>query len=108
MNSKLREAFSRLVREIEDGMLVELSSKFEHDLAKSLLAEVKSALAEPRRNCDVGTAEEQAQRFLKFCKRNQSPIQGMCSSSCPCKHQPDMCHCYAAWAQMPYEEGGAE
>ena len=29
MSSRLRGAVSRLVREIEDGMLVEVSSKFE-------------------------------------------------------------------------------
>lgn len=63
---------------------------------------LKEALSKPPRNCDIGTAEEQSERFHEFCKRNQSPIQGMCSSSCPCKHRPDMCHCYAAWSQMPY------
>ena len=105
MSNKLKEAVSRLVREIEDGMLIEVSSKFECDLAKTLLANVKSALAEPLRNCEVGTEEEQAERFYSFCKKFQSGIQGMCSSECPCKECCDMCHCLSKWSQMPYEKG---
>ena len=32
---------------------------------------VNAALAEPPRNCDVGTAEEQAERFMKFCEAHK-------------------------------------
>lgn len=84
----------------DDGVIIEEVNKIRD--------EIKNALSAPPRNCDIGTADEQAQRFHEFCKRNQSPIQGMCSSSCPCKHQPDMCHCYAAWSQMPYKKGEAD
>lgn len=61
----------------------------------------------PLRNCDVGTADEQAERFYSFCKTHQSGIQGMCSSQCPCQDCCDTCHCLTKWSQMPYEEGGA-
>ena len=64
----------------------------------------KAALSAPPRNCDVGTAEEQAKRFHSFCKKFQSDIQGMCSSQCPCISCYGMCHCITKWEQIPYEE----
>lgn len=101
MSSRLRGAVSRLVREIEDGMLVEVSSKFECDLAKTLLADIKTALAEPLRNCEVGTAEEQNIRHGEWCRKHGIDGDGTVA----CAH-PDMgCHlCFARWSQMPYEE----
>ena len=68
---------------------------------------VNAALAEPPRNCHVGTAEEQAERFYAFCgyHRFQSGIKGMCSSLCPCIKCRDMCNCITTWLQMPYKEG---
>ncbi len=72
----------------------------------------KTARALPFRNCDVGTAEEQAERFYNFCVRNSGSINGMCDPKCPCIASPDKCHCMCKWAQMPYEadaeEGGAK
>jgi hypothetical protein len=68
------------------------------------------ALSAPPRNCDVGTPEEQAQRFHDLCIGNSSGISGMCEPSCPCKDCFDRCQCLCKWAQMPYkaEEGGAK
>jgi hypothetical protein len=108
MSSKLKEAVSRLVREIEDGMLVEVSSKFECDLAKTLLVDVKSALAEPPRNCDVGTPQEQIKRWEKFCQEHHEywkpgkSLTAIQRCNCPC-HEGNGCN-YFIWAQMPYEE----
>ena len=71
------------------------------ELAKQ---EVYKALALPLRQCDVGTAEEQAERFISYCAHEE------------CKR--DRCQLFAkacfidscalAWAQMPYkaQEGG--
>ena len=93
---------------------IALSSATHHDLteddAKDCLAVIETALSEPPRNCDVGTAEEQAKRFYAFCghHRFQSGIKGMCSSLCPCIRCRDMCNCITTWAQMPYEEGGTK
>ena len=50
----------------------------------------------PLRNCDVGTAEEQAKRHRDWCNSNVCK----CASSCKI--------CFAKWSQMPYEEGGAK
>ena len=69
---------------------------------------VSATLAAQPRNCDVGTADEQSERFYSFCKRFQSGIQGMCSPQCPCKECSDMCHCQTKWLQMPYEEAKGE
>lgn len=71
--------------------------------------EIRQALAVPPRNCDVGTAEEQEDRFFAFCKAHE------CTMNCPikkkwsfkCGHKPS---CGVLWSQMPYEakEGGAK
>ena len=61
------------------------------------LAKIDAALALPRRQCDVGTAEEQEDRFDAFCKRHV----GMCKE---CPIRPAYGHyCHLAWGQMPYE-----
>ncbi len=71
-----------------------------------IAAKVKHALAAPPRNCDVGTAEEQTERFLAYCYRMQVVSENLCEQ-CPLYSQKD---CRLAWAQMPYEakEGGAK
>ncbi len=63
--------------------------------------ESRAALAKPPRNCDVGTAEEQAQRFERFCAEHRGHI----CRSCPFRQSTE---CELAWAQMPYTEGGEE
>ena len=70
----------------------------------------RAALAAPARNCDVGTAEEQAHRFHAFCSDNTSEIEGMCYSTCPCIDCADKCHCLCVWSQMPFvpAKGGKE
>ena len=65
----------------------------------------EEALSKPPRNCDVGTAEEQAKRFKAFCL----PRVGECSedSICPAKHSLfndiGIRYCQLNWAQLPYE-----
>lgn len=67
----------------------------------------KAALAEPLRNCDIGTKEEQSDRFENFCNSYER------CSYCPVKslwnfdsaHNPS---CEVLWLQMPYKEGGAK
>ncbi len=58
--------------------------------------EVTTALAEPPRECDVGTAEEQIRRFGEYCEE--------CTRECSYEK------CIVAWTQMPYEaqEGGSK
>lgn len=51
------------------------------------------------RNCDIGTAEEQEERFSSFCNANET----LCAR---CKvNKISNASCFAIWAQMPYEKG---
>ena len=59
------------------------------------------------RNCDVGTAEEQYGRFLKWCKRYVEMTDDC--SGCPAyKKRYNNFSCQIEWGQMPYIEGGEE
>lgn len=72
------------------------------DGADELRGMVARALATPPRNCDIGTAEEQAERMDAYCANHGEPI----GSSWRCEKCP-LCsinRCDLAWAQMPYAE----
>ena len=76
---------------------------------RAAIPAANAALSAPARNCDVGTAEEQDNRFTEVCTANsEDGVRGICSETCPfgLDHQSG---CALAWAQMPYEaqEGGA-
>ena len=75
----------------------------EYTIVKEMRNLIKKALAAPPRNCDVGTAEEQAKRFKSFCKTHLSGIRSICSTQCPCVWCRSMFHCLTKWAQMTYE-----
>lgn len=75
------------------------------EVASELRDKILDARAMPKRNCDVGTADEQAQRYDKFC-------EGMDCVKCPVHalwhHYFEICKnrkvsCGLIWAQMPYE-----
>ena len=75
-----------------------------------LMLVIDAALAEPVKNCEVGTVKEQYARFRKFCKKDSmdSPeATAYCAYECPCGNSYD---CKLAWAQLPYveKEGGAK
>ena len=56
----------------------------------------EAEIGKPLRNCDVGTAEEQAERWQDYC-------DDVTRGDCP----PTSCRgCPFYWAQMPYERGG--
>ena len=74
--------------------------------AAFLVDETNKVLSTPVRNCDVGTAEEQSNRRRKFCAKQKRNGIINCGY-CPIKHQYQR-DCTLAWAQMPYEEGGAK
>lgn len=92
MSSKQRDALSAVYECAKDGVLVIRTSAFD---------KVVEALAEPRLNCEVGTAEDQIERWRKFCHKFKK-----CDE---CPHMRDgelLSHgCFARWSQMPYEEG---
>lgn len=64
----------------------------------SMIMNISSALSAPRRNCDVGTAEEQTKRFRRFCNNTKCQYCNITFNNGSCSFN---------WAQTPYEEGGA-
>lgn len=68
----------------------------------------RAALAASPRNCDVGTAEEQQNRFREFCRRYESKGEcgiGRSKAACPAFHGCRNPDCSLWWAQMAYTEG---
>ena len=62
----------------------------------------EAALSAPPRNCDVGTVEEQIERFQRFC--GTRPCDG-----CTLKNKVnETIDCAIHWAQLPYEEGDSK
>lgn len=105
--AKLREALAYLFTLIDMRKLVLDCDETEEIYAvQVMLDECRAALAAPPRNCDVGTADEQFERFGQFCNRYDDDCTG-----CPCDTADsswNFTNCFARWAQMPYEEGGAK
>lgn len=110
MSSKLREALKDANRTLCRWQAdLPVSGQVE---VEDTLLKIKSALAEPLRNCDVGDAEEQFARFKKWCegefyKRPMNALTGEPCKSCPCyavsANGMNRCN-YLRWAQMPYSE----
>lgn len=68
-----------------------------------------AALATPARNCDVGTPDEQAERFENFCLKHIGCAEetgGRHCVGCPLekasRNTTQKCELY--WAQIPYVE----
>ena len=59
----------------------------------------------PRRNCDVGTAEERRVRFEAWCEKQP---ERYCKACTECQTQRYAINCFCRWAQMAYEEGGSK
>ena len=84
------------------------------DFIKAVII-ARDAISAPPRNCDVGTVEEQAERFRRFCETHK-PYESQFTEEgellCPstgceliaCNYG----QCALAWSQMPYEEGGTK
>lgn len=98
----LEEAL-KILNEISDGEAGKLNARIE-DVADAICEvtqqTIPAALAEPARNCDVGTPRQQADRMRHFCLHDQGGC-GVCS------RRKDMTfrECVMDWAQMPYTEG---
>lgn len=91
MSSKLREEL------LKADVLISIAT-FDEDVnmdeVEKIRSEIKAAIAEPLRNCDIGSAEEQAIRFEAYCDSHTN------CAHCPLAGQ----QCVLAWSQMPYEE----
>ena len=73
MSSKQREALSDACYAMFNFLKTHYGSCYE-EMANAL-DKAKAALAEPIRNCDVGTAEEQYARGRAFCERRKGGLR---------------------------------
>lgn len=80
--------------------------------APRLRNRVEEALKCGARNCDVGTIEEQVDRFNEFCQSQREYIDDFhgwdCRRDCPIGRIVDennkFCdHCELVWSQMPFD-----
>ena len=101
--AKMREALSRILG-ITDHLQTRFAiPKFASEEILELKQIAESAISATPRNCDVGTVDEQLDRYGLFCQ-NKCPI---CENrfSCHICGERYRMKCMVAWAQMPYEEG---
>ena len=101
--SKLREALN------EAGIALSWATHghLTEDDAKGCLAVVDAAVAEPLRNCEVGTVEEQVERWKEFCNKFKKCYK------CPLLREGEIlsslsARCFARWSQMPYKKEEAK
>lgn len=59
-----------------------------------------AALSAPPRNCDVGTADEQAERHNRLCESTSRITKDCWVAGCR--------KCFARWSQMPYDGGAVK
>lgn len=59
------------------------------------------------RNCDVGSPEEQRERFEKFCLKYETrhEDEAYCSKHCPLSECDSIVLCVLKWSQWPYDGG---
>ena len=107
-NSAIREACELCIKQMSDAIC---DNDFGDDIVylvgcmKTCIERLRAAVVAPRLNCEVGTAEEQLERWKRFCVEHHEPWKhgviatGACS--CPCFRHND-CNSFA-WGQMPYE-----
>jgi len=90
-----------VVKRLFDGRIM-----FQPAIRKAHKA-VDAALSAPPRNCDVGTPDEQVERWQAFCDQFDDDCTG-----CPCDVAACASYtgCFARWAQTPYaaEEGAGK
>lgn len=97
--AKLREACQKmrdLLMRRGDGKALCILTWDEFNESQKML---RAALSAPPRNCDVGTAEEQYERWQAFCNQYDKDCTG-----CPCRSPHTTAYCFAKWGQMPYGE----
>lgn len=105
MSSKAREALEEahaLLEKIHSAYSDRQGDISMYPLRK-VIKIVNEALAEPVRNCDVGTAEEQDARHQNFCDATRNGLHGY-----HCGDAPQCVFCFAKWSQMPYKKEGEQ
>lgn len=102
-NNKLREALKQ-ISEMSDRWYYGVdTSKSSEDVVVACGQLAEAALAEPVKNCEVGTAGDMVRRYNHFCATHRSSER--CCDDCPAANKAP---CEFEWTQMPYEEGGVK
>jgi hypothetical protein len=86
VNNKYREVLENILTNFPGGL----------GLYPEIYSQVTDVLKEPLRNCDVGTAREQKERFDNYCESIEC-------NKCPAYFDKSI-DCGIWWSQMPYEE----
>ena len=78
-----------------------------YDAVDELICRIQDLENRQKRNCDVGTPIEQAERFNNQCFRHHT---GRCSPHCSTIPAKTKVECALKWAQAPYaaEEGSGK
>ena len=100
----MREALYKVRRVLHCAIVADI---LKGDDVNSAFNEVNAALSVPQRNCDVGTAEEQQDRFREFCMKHFDAREcglGRSVAKCPAYRGDKIQDCSLWWAQMPYDE----
>lgn len=102
MSSKIRETLEEVVSILStwtDHLPPVIQEK-----AQEAIDKAEAALDEPLRNCEVGAAEEQTERFKDLCRKyRRGPGPRANCKGCPIQHESQHVGCTFAWSQMPYE-----
>ena len=101
----MREEVSALLAWAENNLRLspDLLKEGTRECCEFVVACCKSALAEPPRQCDVGTADEQNNRHGVWCSKHD--VNGDMEADCA----NNACsQCILKWGQMPYEEGATD
>ena len=94
----IRNELGKLRNEVWHILQLDYSKRT--DFIPSILGRIDGILEAPKRNCDVGTAEEQAKRFKNYCK-SKACKRNVCHS---CGYEELFHHeCFPIWSQLPYE-----
>lgn len=110
MRRALRDV-SRVMEEMTRGTMTgeSVDRKTVDAWAMRLCEIISRDLDTPLRNCDVGTAEEQSDRAITFCDSHSCcGAYNEKKPTCPLVKKLGDAECALAWAQLPYEEGGAK
>lgn len=98
MNDKLMNNNRKQRDALEEADIV--LSSLGYDASSPIRLQIKDALNEPVRNCEIGTANEQYARYCrdieKYTGKNILSLKG---------HYELTAKCFAHWSQMPYEKG---
>lgn len=99
--AKLREALNDIVGIAKIALNVNCVGNSNNSHLWNIIDKCKSALAEPLRNCDVGTPMEQNKRLESFCAKHFRYANDNPCAKCPIKD--DSLPCVYRFLQMPYE-----